>query len=259
MARSFNGSSDVINLGTPSALNLAGSNITVSCWANASVFPSGSATVGTLVEHGYDGTTEQWFLRYAWTGTQVALDFGMFNTGTGAVNVRWAPVTNSTGTWYHVLGLFNGSAYAVYSGGVQQNLIASSQALLTSTARCAIGASEQSGTFQRFFNGNIADAAVWNTALSDGEVAALAKGARPYSVRPGSLVGYWPLDGLQSPEPDLSGKANNGTLTGTALVSGPPVMQFTPRWPQFNPAAAAPTFSPAWALNRNTVIEGAAT
>jgi hypothetical protein len=37
-----------------------------------------------------------------------------------------------------------------------------------------------------------------------------------------NLKGWWPLDGYQSPEPDLSGNGNNGTLTGTAQVLGAP-------------------------------------
>jgi hypothetical protein len=56
----------------------------------------------------------------------------------------------------------------------------------------------------------------------------------------------------------LSGNKNNGTLTGTTAVAGPPYAPFTPRWPQ-PLMAAAPTFNPAWALGKNIVIEGVAT
>jgi hypothetical protein len=45
---------------------------------------------------------------------------------------------------------------------------------------------------------------------------------------------------LASPEPDLSGNKNNGTLTGTTNTFGPPILPFTRRWPQFNFFAAPP-------------------
>ena len=38
---------------------------------------------------------------------------------------------------------------------------------------------------------------------------------------------YLPMWGLSSPEPDLSGNANNGTLTGTSYADHPPVTGYT--------------------------------
>jgi hypothetical protein len=110
------------------------------------------------------------------------------------------------------------------------------------------------------FTGAMADFGIWNVALSAAEFSALGKyGARPYTVRAGSLVAYFPLDGLASPEPDLSGFVNNGTLTGTAKAStAPPLMMFTSRWPMTTPIST-PSFQAAWAIGKNTVVEGVAT
>jgi hypothetical protein len=104
-------------------------------------------------------------------------------------------------------------------------------------ADSAFGAAE-------YFGGALADAAAWTVVLSDFEIAALGAGARPYRIRPGSLVGYWPLQGKASPEPDFSNNANNGTVTGTTTtVFDPPFMQMTPRWPQVNPVSIPPVFT----------------
>lgn len=46
---------------------------------------------------------------------------------------------------------------------------------------------------QELLNGRLADAAVWNVALSADEIASLAKGFKPTRVRPQSLVFYAPL------------------------------------------------------------------
>jgi hypothetical protein len=150
------------------------------------------------------------------------------------------PTVLSTGTWYHVCGMSS------YSGGnVTESVFingankTSNTATLTNnfsgSTKTSIGVFNGS-SLSGYNNGTIADCAIWNVILTDAEVLALANGARPSTIRPLSLVGWWPLDGLQSPEPDLSGFVNNMTLTNSpAAAAGPPLMMFTPRWPAFNP------------------------
>ena len=71
---------------------------------------------------------------------------------------------------------------------------------------------------------------MWSVALNTNEAAALAKGERPHKIRPANFLGYWPLDGIASPEPDFSGLAHNLTLTGSpAAANGPPIDLFTPK------------------------------
>ncbi len=98
--------------------------------------------------------------------------------------------------------------------------------------------------------GRMADLAMWTTKLSVGEISALANGARPGNIRPASLFRWWPLDGLVSPEVELSGNADTATLFNSpSLAPGPPVAMFTPRWPSFleppppPPGAASMIFS----------------
>jgi hypothetical protein len=56
-----------------------------------------------------------------------------------------------------------------------------------------------------YASGRIAEAAIYNAALTDDEIAELAAGASPLLVRPDALVAYWPLVGRDYPEPDLVG------------------------------------------------------
>jgi hypothetical protein len=102
----------------------------------------------------------------------------------------------------------------------------------TGLVQTGIGAYLSSTNVVNPAKATLADVAIWNVDLTAFEISALAKGARPNIIRPASLVAWWPLDGLQSPEPDLSRNAKNGTLTGTAAAFGPPYAPFTPRWPQ---------------------------
>jgi hypothetical protein len=84
------------------------------------------------------------------------------------------------------------------------------------------GFTDTNGATLNFMSGSMADCAVWNTNLSSSDIAKLAAGYRPIDVNSANLVGWWPLSGYSSPEPDISGNANNGTLTGTSQAAMPP-------------------------------------
>lgn len=58
-------------------------------------------------------------------------------------------------------------------------------------------------------SGLIAEAAIWDIALSDAEVAQLALGYSPLMIRPDALVAYWPLGGIYGVN---SGNAANGDI-----------------------------------------------
>lgn len=83
---------------------------------------------------------------------------------------------------------------------------------------------------------HVAEACIWNVALTNNELAAYRAGVRPTLIRPASLVFYLPLTGIASPEPEFSGSRNNATLSGTpVLANHPPVSLFTRRQVIFAP------------------------
>jgi len=47
-----------------------------------------------------------------------------------------------------------------------------------------------------FVNGRVAEVAMWDVALTDGEAEALAQGVCPLFIRPANLIAYWPLGGI---------------------------------------------------------------
>ena len=49
-----------------------------------------------------------------------------------------------------------------------------------------------------YLDGNLAESAIWDVALSDDEVADLGKWVSPLFIRPGNLVAYWPLIGSEN-------------------------------------------------------------
>lgn len=233
MARSFNGTSDVISLGTPAGLDVVG-NVTVSAWVKFAALPTG-ANIAQIYGNGYDGTNVGLYFDYFATGG--VLRIGTFG-GTGGGQVAYG-ITPTLATWYHFLGLYDSANWVLDVNGTQvASAAVASSGGQASTARCSIGALDLTGTFGRFINGTIAEVGVWNTSLSAGARKALAAGIPPPLAAPGNLKGYWPLLG-DSPVPDYSGNRFSGTLTGTTVANHPGIrtLLWVPR--SFTPDVAA--------------------
>jgi len=233
MARSFNGSSDLINCGTSSILNPNGgsASMTASIWAYATSFPNAyNAVMGRS-----DGVNHYYVLQPKSTG-KLALYY-IDNLGAGQSYDGTGSNTLSTGIWYHLaftIGSGGGTSGAngcqgFVNGAIDGGNSTATGGITTISASTCLGSDNHGANWA----GRLADAAIWNVILTPIEIAALAKGIRPKSIRRTALLGYWPVDGLQSPEPDLSGNVNNGTLTGTSAAFGPPIVPFTPRWPRY--------------------------
>lgn len=113
--------------------------------------------------------------------------------------------TMSTGTWQHLAGVQSGVtsrvAYLNGSAGSAETSNLTPNTLNVTTLAALVVA----GSRVSFLGGDVAHAAVWSIALTAGEIASLAAGARPDSVQSGSLVFYSEVDGVASPEDDLVG------------------------------------------------------
>ena len=227
MARSFSGITDAINVGTSSVLNPA--SFSISAWVYAIGYP-----------HSYQVVIDQ-------QNAGGTLYWGLFVSNAGVPNV-FCSISNAAGgsislnTWTHLgVSFNNGGSLIIYINGSQVDSVgATAQASFTGT--CSIGYNITGSNDP--WHGYIADAALWSTPLGPSEFVGLSQGARPNTVRSGSLVGYWPLDGLSSPEPDYSGNAFEGTLTGTVYATNPPLMMATPRAPQYTLQGVTTVLSP---------------
>lgn len=175
-------------------------------------------------------------------GTQVAT----FNDSSG--------VNYSANTWYHGAVVFNTTTdRTVYrDGGNATNNTTSVTVGTVDTTN--IGTRFDGSAFGVYLNGQIAWPAAWNAALTAAEIAALAKGASPLTVRPDALVWHPPLFGNNSPEEDWVGSFPM-TVTGATKAAQPRIIMPVRKKFFLPTAAVGGGFQAAWARNANKLIQ----
>lgn len=183
MAYEFNGTSDYIE--ATSAVVTA-VPLTMACWVN----PDNTSANHTPIAVSADTGLERWMLQLA--GGLAGDPIRAFTQGGGSNDTANASAFTAN-TWQHAAARFsannNRRAYRNGVGGTANT------ASITPTGvnRTNIGCSWASAARAGFHDGEIAEVGIWNVALDDAEIAALATGVRCSLVRPQSLVFYAPL------------------------------------------------------------------
>jgi len=125
--------------------------------------------------------------------------------------------TVNTGQWYHLVGVWaSATDRRLYLDGVQDASSTTSVTFNTGVNQFSFGAKTDNSP-NNSINGKAGCGGLWAAELTTNEITALANGAKPHEVQPASLKVYWPMWG-SSPEPDLSGNGNNGTVAGTSIA-----------------------------------------
>ena len=210
--------------------------LTLAAWFN-----SDDITIGQSILHiGVAGTSNNRFTLNA-QGDTAGDPVRALTRNTSTV-VAATTTGYSANTWHHACGVFSAvDARAAYIDGGSKGTDTNSQTP-TGIARTDVGTLSAVGSY---FSGLIAEAAIWNVALTDDEVAILAKGFSPLFVRPESLIFYVPL--IQSADKDIVGGLSL-TATNTPTVGAHPRV-FYPSSPIMLgvPAAAPPAGNPWYA------------
>lgn len=133
--------------------------------------------------------------------------------------------------WIHVASVYTNSGAACDSQTAYVDGVASAANVVSRTPTVAnldettIGVRKLAGAKSLYWDGLIADAGLWNIALTGGEVLLLAKNVSPLTVRRGSLVDSWPLDGRTGTEASIGG---THAMTNSGSTVGVPRRRFQP-------------------------------
>lgn len=218
MARDFDGTADAYSLG--SAL-FTSSGFSMCCWFN----PDDLTADHTLLAVSASGSFNGWFLTLSGTtgGDPIAA-----SSLAGTQNSAFSTSGLTVGTWHHCCAIFTSdtSRTIFLDGGNSATDTAANSPggtiNQTEIGRTGLGAA------QNFTNGQIAEVAFWNVALSTSEVVSLSSGVSPLRVRCANLVSYVPLLGISSTEPDYINSSN------WTAVSAPPQADHAPVAPMFS-------------------------
>ncbi len=201
MARDFNGTTDEISLGD--VLDYTAASLSFLAW----IFPrtEGELGLGRIVEKIAGATGYNWLL-----------DSGGMDLSIGAT------VVSSTGgvtlgVWQHVAVIYDGANARFYVNGVEKGAPALTAVPSDSTELLRIG---NRAANDRTFDGRIAELCFYDHALTATEIQTVRLQG-PLALL-GGLRAWWPLHGELSPEPDLSGNNNHGTVSGAVRGDHPP-------------------------------------
>ena len=204
----FDGSNDYVDGGSDSILDIT-DELTMSAWVNPDAFVQFGPAVWRLKTTS-PFTWAQYRLGYGNSANEWGVTFN--DTG-GTWRDHWAG-SLSTDTWTHIVGVVKSNDYVkIYADGVLiQEWTGLSYGLPSGTGPVNIGRQQENNSY---FDGNIDDVRIYNRALSQYEISALAAGNQPAtSWETSGLVGYWPFEeGSGTSTADKSGNGNNGTLT----------------------------------------------
>ena len=156
--------------------------VTFACWVN----PDSTSDWDGCIALGKSGVAQHFI------GLSLKTDASVRALSRGASGASDSSVSSYTaGNWQHIAGVWrNDSSRIAYLDGTAgtENTVTRQPSGID---RLVMG--EWAGTQGRPLDGLLAESAIWNATLTPTEIEILADGHTPLSVRPESLVSYYPL------------------------------------------------------------------
>lgn len=199
---------------TVAATPAASPPITISAWVRPAVT---NQNMG-IVSLGSSSATQRHLLYVNNAGVCYMFSGNGGTTGQAAKSGAF-----TIGQWAHVCGVLEATnSRQIYVDGSAGG--GNSTNVTVAYNNVHVGAYYQNGALQSgwYYDGDIAEVALWDAALSVDEITALAAGLKADRVRPGNLALYAPVWGRASPETDLFG--NDLAVTGAVAAGHPPII-----------------------------------
>ena len=212
----FNGSSDYIDCGTGSRFNI--NQITISAWVNLSSGLTSTQIIAGIRNNTSGGGSICYQLQNQASGK---FRF-VIRQSNGTYVDSVANDVHQYNTWYHVLGVADGSNIKLYVNGNLQTIVSSYDGTIYSpNENFNIG--KQSSPSNYYWDGKLSNVSVFNTGLTSAQVEELYNNGTPSNLSNHSatsnLVSWWKLNNTTTGIEDAKG-SNNGTNYGATEYAG---------------------------------------
>lgn len=213
----FDGGDEYLDVGNPTSTQITGA-ITISAWIKTS-----NTSADQYIIAKDDNTNRNFYLRTLSSTSKVT--FVIFSTAT---------VTSTTsvldGNWHHVAATFTPSSNIkiFVNGALEATTTTSVSSIDNDTVNLEIG---RRGNGALYFQGNIDEVSLWDSALDADTIKAIYNSGRPNNLQIGDfthlarthLKGYWRMgDGSLDSFP-LIADQTNPTITGDLFQKGNPI------------------------------------
>tara|TARA_R100000329_G_scaffold129472_1_gene108427 strand:- start:5272 stop:8256 length:2985 start_codon:yes stop_codon:yes gene_type:complete len=201
---SFDGTDDEINIGLESLS--AGSSFTFSAWINGDDFASTDKTIisnGQLTNHRL----------FSIEGGKLFLQ--IYNGGYTGDNVTKAKASTafSTNVWYNAVCTFDGSNIKLYINGVEETTTVDGAGSTGNVSNTTTIGYLLRSTKESFFNGQMSEVAIFNTALSSSTIQTMYNNGTPILLTrnqgsynsSGNLVAYYRMGSGDSDDKSTNG------------------------------------------------------
>ena len=190
--------------------------VTVMSWVKWNITPSSGnkwANIATSNATTGNGDQGQFWLQHAEFNS--AFEFAVM-TGSGRAYIQGTTAPQN-GVWYHVAGVYTGSAIQIYVNGVLEGSTSWSGTIpaLTPVDQFSVGRWSNAGNAYRILTGDLDEISVWSSALSQTDIRDnMCKKLAGSEI---GLCGYWRFDeGSGGTATDLSGNGKTLTLSAPA-------------------------------------------
>jgi len=178
----FDGTDDHILIGNIYTSGITSGEMSISAWINADSLASGYSSI---IKKGTGGSVA-WSLDVndSYVRSHIGTDAG------GESNSN--SVSLSTGTWYHLMVVADGTNITIYVDGVAGGGEGYDGTIIGSSHDVAIGVSWEGSPV--YFNGKIDEVKIWERGLSSAEITALAAEDTSSGDYPAGHSSYWSFD-----------------------------------------------------------------
>jgi len=187
------------------------SKLTLECRVFVNKFQTVNPFISSII-----GIEENFLLRFG----DVAIANNQVELAGGLINGNKYPVAGntlfSTGQWYHVAAVYNGSTISVYVNGALDNYTVAEAGGINLTDTYSGGFHIGYSADGRLTNGYVSEARVWTTALTSAQLINNLCYVDPTSK---DLLAYWRMNAV-----DANGNATDLTGHGYTAVAFKPVV-----------------------------------